>query len=83
MFVSNSDSAPRLDSRSQRECKNCLEAIDKERRDPLPLIGVVNNQHFGYWTTSNPQELHQRPLHERVTVWFGVSRTCIIASNEQ
>jgi hypothetical protein len=43
------------------------------------LSGTVNKQNFRYWATENPRELHQQPLHcERVTVWCGVSRTCII-----
>ena len=42
------------------------------------LSGMVNKQNFRYWTDTNPQELHQRPLHSpKVTVWcamgnFGV-----------
>jgi TFIIF-interacting CTD phosphatase-like protein len=33
------------------------------------LSGCVNTN-FWYWATTNPKELHKRPLHsERVTVW--------------
>lgn len=37
------------------------------------LDGYVNKQNFRYWAASNPQQLHERPLHSRkVTVWCGV-----------
>ena len=36
--------------------------------------GYVNKQNYRYWTSENPQELHQRPLHsERLTVWCGIA----------
>ena len=43
------------------------------------LDGYVNKQNFRYWSDSNPQELHERPLHSaKVTVWCGVTKTCVI-----
>lgn len=37
------------------------------------LSGFVNKQNMRYWSSVNPQELHQRPLHSpKVTVWCGV-----------
>jgi transposase len=37
------------------------------------LSGFVNKQNFRYWAESNPQKLHQKPLHcKRVTVWCAV-----------
>lgn len=43
------------------------------------LSGCVNKQNFRYWSSENPRQLHQRPLHSRkVTVWCGVARFGII-----
>jgi hypothetical protein len=42
------------------------------------LSGCVNKQDFRYWSDTNPQQLHECPLHsECVTIWccvgsFGV-----------
>ena len=38
------------------------------------LSGYVNKQNFRYWSTTNPMQLHEKPLHsERVTVWCAIS----------
>ena len=38
------------------------------------LSGYVNKENYRYWATENPQELHQRSLHnERLTVWCGIT----------
>jgi len=38
------------------------------------LSGYVNKQNYRYWAPENPQELHQRPLHnKRLTVWCGIA----------
>lgn len=43
------------------------------------LDGFVNKQNFRYWSETNPQELHERPLHSaKVTVWCGVTKNYII-----
>lgn len=43
------------------------------------LDGYVNKQNFRYWSVTNPQELHERPLHSsKVTVWCGVTKKCVI-----
>ena len=37
------------------------------------LSGIINKQNFRYWSDTNPQELHQRPLHSpKVTVGCAV-----------
>lgn len=43
------------------------------------LDGFVNKQNFRYWSSTNPEQLHERPLHSpKVTVWCGVTKTCVI-----
>lgn len=43
------------------------------------LDGYVNKQNFRYWSITNPEELHERPLHSpKVTVWCGVTKSCVI-----
>ncbi|XP_046683513.1 uncharacterized protein LOC124369534 [Homalodisca vitripennis] len=43
------------------------------------LDGYVNKQNFRYWSPTNPEELHERPLHcPKVTVWCGVTKSCVI-----
>lgn len=38
------------------------------------LSGSVNKQNFRFWSATNPQELHERPLHSpKVTVWCAIS----------
>jgi len=37
------------------------------------LTGYVNKQNYRYWADSNPIEVHERPLHSKVTVWCAVS----------
>ena len=44
------------------------------------LLGTVNKQNFHYWADSNPQQLHQRPVHSpQVTVWCRVASFGIVA----
>jgi hypothetical protein len=39
------------------------------------LSGCVNKQNFRYWSDSNPNILHEKPLHsQRVTVWCAVGQ---------
>jgi len=52
------------------------------------LTGYVNKQNYRYWTDTNPNEVHERPLHaSKVTVWCAVSLHGIIGpyffENEQ
>ncbi|PNF39027.1 hypothetical protein B7P43_G04846 [Cryptotermes secundus] len=43
------------------------------------LSGYVNKQNMRYWSSNNPRELHERPLHsDKVTVWCAVLRVGII-----
>ena len=43
------------------------------------LNGYVNKQNFRYWATTNPRELHEKPLHSpKVTVWCGVTGTEVV-----
>ncbi|KFM83566.1 hypothetical protein X975_18569, partial [Stegodyphus mimosarum] len=69
--------------------KNAYEAVlDNMPHDTLVffsdeahfhLSGFVNKQNMRYWSSTNPRKLHEQPLHtERVTVWCGLSRICII-----
>jgi hypothetical protein len=38
------------------------------------LCGNVNSQNCRYWSTKNPRDIHQKPLHsEKITVWRGVT----------
>jgi hypothetical protein len=38
------------------------------------LCGNVSSQNRRYWTTENPRDIQQQPLHsEKVTVWCGVA----------
>ncbi|QQP32967.1 Uncharacterized protein FKW44_024168, partial [Caligus rogercresseyi] len=41
--------------------------------------GSVNRQNMRYWSDTNPQKLHQKPLHSpKVTVWRAISSNGII-----
>lgn len=43
------------------------------------LNGDVNRQNCRYWSTENPHQLHERPLHSpKVTVWCAVSSSRLI-----
>jgi transposase len=43
------------------------------------LNGEVNKQNFRYWSTDNPCNIHEKPLHtERVTVWCAIGNFGII-----
>ena len=43
------------------------------------FCGNVNCQNCLYWTTKNPSEIHQKPLHsEKVIVWCGVASFVVI-----
>lgn len=43
------------------------------------LSGYVNKQNMRFWSTDNPRDLHEQPLHSpKVTVWCGVTRSRII-----
>jgi len=43
------------------------------------LSVYVNKQNFRYWSSTNPRQLHQRPLHSsKVTVWCALSSSRII-----
>lgn len=44
------------------------------------LLDTVNKQNFHYWADSNPQQLHQHPVHSpQVNVWCGVASSGIVA----
>jgi len=39
------------------------------------LNGSVNKQISRFWSTINPQQMHEHPLHcDRVTVWAAVAK---------
>jgi hypothetical protein len=41
--------------------------------------GFVNKQNLRYWSSVNPKELHEMPLHSpKVTVWCGVGAFRIV-----
>jgi len=41
--------------------------------------GSVNKQNFHYWSTINPRQVHEHPLHcDRVTVWIAVAKFGVI-----
>jgi len=43
------------------------------------LNGSVNKQNFRYWSTINPRQVHEHPLHcDRVTVWAAVAKFGVI-----
>lgn len=43
------------------------------------LSGCVNRQNLRFWSTENPMEIMEMPLHsERVTVWCGFTENAII-----
>lgn len=43
------------------------------------LGGYVNKQNMQYWSASNPNEVHQKPLHSpKTTVWCAISGNGII-----
>ena len=45
------------------------------------LTGCINKQNMHYCADTNPQELHQRPLHSpKVTVWCAISFTGVVGA---
>jgi len=45
------------------------------------LNGSVNKQNFRYWSTINPRQVHEHPLHcDRVTVWAAVIKFGVIGA---
>jgi hypothetical protein len=43
------------------------------------LCGNINSQNSRYWTTENPHDIHQKPLHsEKVITWCGVASCRVI-----
>ena len=66
-------------------CESILEILNEEMvimmsdEAHFQLDGTVNKQNCRYWSSENPQVLHQRPLHsQKVTVWCGVAQFGII-----
>lgn len=69
----------------QRFSQEMIDLMDDEKilvmsdEAHFHLDGYVNKQNFRYWSDTNPQELHERPLHSsKVTVWCGISKKCVI-----
>lgn len=73
----------------QTFCTQLLEMIDTEPdflnnfmmsdEAHFHLSGYVNKQNCRYWAPTNPNQIHERPLHsEKVTVWCGVSSQGIL-----
>ena len=45
------------------------------------LNGSVKKQNFRYWSTINPRQVHEHPLHcDRVTVWAAVVKCVVIGA---
>ena len=43
------------------------------------LNGSANKQNFRYWSTINPRQVHEHPVHcDRVTVWAAVAKFGVI-----
>jgi hypothetical protein len=43
------------------------------------LNSCVNKQNFRYWSETNPQQVHERPLHSaRVTVWCAIAEFGVV-----
>jgi len=43
------------------------------------LSGYINSQNNRYWSTDNPHQVHEIPLHDqKIGVWCAISRTKII-----
>ena len=43
------------------------------------LNGSANKQNFRYWSTMNPRQVHEHPLHcDRVTDWIAVAKFGVI-----
>jgi hypothetical protein len=43
------------------------------------LNSSVNKQNFRYWSETNPQQVHERPLHNaRVTVWCAIAEFGVV-----
>ena len=61
------------------ECRGSWCRISGFLGDHFHLSGYVNKQNCRYWSPTNPETLHQDPLHSpKVTVWCAVSPTTII-----
>jgi hypothetical protein len=63
-------------------CEVLLNALDNDDRNHVlmtneasfHLRGNVISQNCRYWSTENPRNIHQKPLHsEKVIVWCGVT----------
>jgi len=68
-------------------CEVLLNALDNDDLNQVlmteeanfHLCGDVNSQNCRYWSTENPRDIHQKPLHsEKVTVWCGVASFGVI-----
>ena len=79
---------PDKDKRLQY-CRWLLSMVEKGRLDPLlyfmsdeawfHLLGYVNSQKTGYWSSENPHVIHETPLHDlKIGVWCAVSGTKIV-----
>jgi len=74
------------DWQSRRElCANILQTV---HRDAVLICGdeahfhlnsCVNKRNFRYWSETNPQQVHERPLHSaRVTVWCAIAEFGVV-----
>ena len=74
------------DWESRREL--CAKILQTAHRDAVlmcsneahfHLNSCVNKQNFRYWSETNPQQVHERPLHSaRVTVWCAIAEFGVV-----
>jgi len=74
------------DWESRRElCANILQTVHRDAilmcsdEAHFHLNSCVNKQYFHYWSETNPQQVHERPLHSaQVTVWCAIAEFGIV-----
>jgi hypothetical protein len=68
-------------------CNVLLNALDNDNLNHILMTDEANfhlcgnaiSQNCSYWTTENPRNTHQQPLHsEKVIVWCGVASFGVI-----
>lgn len=66
-------------------CENFIENLPEDAHiffsdeAHFHISGCVNKQNMRYWSSENPREIHERPLHsDKVTVWCAICAEYII-----